>query len=62
MSDTTNTSRRKQQVMVRMPRAWAAEVRRIAARESETQSVVLRRLLRVGLETERGLSLEAVEQ
>ena len=43
----------KQPVMVRLPRAFAAEVRRIAEKESESQATVLRRLLRVGLATER---------
>lgn len=42
----------KQPVMVRLPKALAAEVRRIAASESESQSSVLRRLLRAGLVSE----------
>ena len=41
-------------VMVRIPRTIAAEVRAIATREDESQSSVLRRLLRLGLQAERG--------
>lgn len=41
-------------VTLRIPPAIDMEVRRIADRESETQSTILRRLLRHGLDAERG--------
>jgi hypothetical protein len=50
----------KELVTLRVPRALVDEVRTIAERESESQSTVLRRLLRKGLSTERR-SHEAVE-
>ncbi len=40
-------------ITIRVPRVVSDEVRRLAAREAETQSVILRRLLRVGLDVER---------
>ena len=40
-------------VTASVPRSFADEVRRIAERESETRSAILRRLLRRGLETEQ---------
>jgi hypothetical protein len=39
----------KQFITLRVQRKFAEEVRRIAARESETQSTIFRRLLRLGL-------------
>jgi metal-responsive CopG/Arc/MetJ family transcriptional regulator len=43
----------KEIVTARIPRAVVDEVRRIAERDSESQSTVIRRLLRVGLDSER---------
>jgi predicted transcriptional regulator len=43
----------KTPVMVRLPKPLAAAVRRIAAAESESQSMVLRRLIRAGLDMEQ---------
>jgi len=40
-------------ITLRVQRKFAEEVRRIAARESETQSTIFRRLLRLGLSAER---------
>jgi hypothetical protein len=42
----------KQAVLLRIPRALALEVRRIAEREAESQSTIWRRLLREGLAVE----------
>lgn len=44
---------RKQFIALRVSRSFADEVRRIAERESETQSTIFRRLLRLGLMVER---------
>lgn len=49
-ASSTHTNRLR---TVRVPAATDAEVRRIAASESESASVVIRRLLRRGLESER---------
>jgi hypothetical protein len=43
----------KELVTARIPSTVADEVRRIAERDSESQSTVIRRLLRFGLDTER---------
>ena len=51
MPDTT--SQNKTPVMLRLQPELNAEVRRIAAREGESLSIVLRRLLRRGLDSER---------
>jgi hypothetical protein len=51
MPDTT--SEVKTPVMLRISPALDAEVRRIAALEGESVSIVLRRLLRHGLDVER---------
>lgn len=40
-------------ITLRVPTNIDAEVRRIAEREQETQSTILRRLLRSGLDAER---------
>jgi hypothetical protein len=40
-------------ITVRIPRRLADEVREIATRDEETQAATLRRLLKVGLATER---------
>ncbi len=52
MVSTADTSKKKI-VMLRLPRQMAAEVRSIAQRENETDAVILRRLLRRGLESEQ---------
>lgn len=43
----------KELVTARIPRTVADEVRRIAERDAESQSTVIRRLLRFGLDVER---------
>ena len=43
----------KQFITVRVPPMWRDEVRRLADRESETQSTIIRRLLRLGLQSVR---------
>lgn len=43
----------KDTLTIRVAHELAEQVRTIAARESESQSTVLRRLLRRGIETER---------
>jgi metal-responsive CopG/Arc/MetJ family transcriptional regulator len=43
----------KQIVAARIPRSVVDEVRRIADRESESTSTIIRRLLRSGLDMER---------
>jgi hypothetical protein len=47
------TLHEKEILTLRVPRSFVDEVRRIAAGESESQSTILRRLLRFGLENER---------
>ena len=50
----------KEIVTTRVPRAVVDEVRAIAARDSESQSTVIRRLLRFGLDAgRRSAALEA---
>lgn len=43
----------KEILTLRVPRHLSDEVRSVAERDGETQSCVLRRLLRIGLEQER---------
>jgi hypothetical protein len=45
--------KRKQFITLRVSRSFADEVRRLAERETETQSTIFRRLLRLGLHAER---------
>lgn len=53
-----SNSEAKQPVMVRLPHQILEEVQHIAQRESESQSIVLRRLLRAGLDAERRLGAQ----
>lgn len=49
----------KQLVTLRMPSTVVDEVRRLAERDAETQSSILRRLVRHGLDFERRTAPEA---
>jgi hypothetical protein len=49
----TPPSTHKQPVMVRVSHAFAAEIKRLAERDAESQATVMRRLLRAGMAAER---------
>jgi Arc/MetJ-type ribon-helix-helix transcriptional regulator len=53
MANQHPTTAPTQPMMVRVPSPLANEIRQLAARESESQSTVLRRLLRLGLDRAR---------
>jgi len=57
--ETTSTTSSKQFITLRVSKTVADQVKQIATREDETQSTILRRLLRDGLKVQERRGNEA---